>query len=343
MPAEWARHAATQLIWPHNRSTWPGSRLKKVERVFAEIIATLSQYEPVYVCVASEQIKIRAQKRLKQSVRSLHSESVHWIEISNNDCWTRDCGPIFVYDSDQEQFVITDWRFNAWGEKYPPFDADDALPKQIATYLDLECISIDMVLEGGSIEINEQGDLITSESVLLNPNRNPHLSKNEIEGHLKTYLGVENIIWLGEGLVGDDTDGHVDDTARFLDNETILCVRCTDPTDPNYDTLEENYRRLKLAKSVTGNTFNIEWLPLPHNQTRQPTVDGSRYVPASYANYYVCNGAVLVPTYDPETDEQALDLLGQYFPDRDIIGIPCADLVWGQGSIHCVTQQWYGV
>jgi agmatine deiminase len=343
MPAEWERHSATQLHWPHNRSTWPGKSLDAVERVYLEIIAALTRSEPVYVFAANDRIQQRAQKLLDRSNLSIDFKNLRWIIRPINDIWARDCGPIFVRKTDDSDDVaITDWEYNAWGGKYPPFDDDNRLPEFISNEFELPRYTAGMVLEGGSIEVNGVGDLLTTESVLLNPNRNPELSKSDIEKKLYDYLGAQNIIWLGEGLQGDDTDGHIDDLARFLNPQTILTVR-TKESDPNYTVLEENYERLCSARSVTGASFAIETLPLPQTQTSIPTVDGSEYVPASYANFYIANQAVLVPLYDDKTDGQALELFRHYFPDRDIVGIPCGDLVWGQGSIHCITQQWYGI
>jgi agmatine deiminase len=257
-----------------------------------------------------------------------------------NDVWARDCGPIFVRD--KNEFIITDWEYNAWGEKYPPWDSDNNIPGFIAEIFGIKRISTNMVLEGGSIDVNGVGDLLATESVLLNPNRNPSLTKKEIEHHLSTYLGVENIIWLKSGLAGDDTDGHIDDLARFLNEDTVLTMVCEDENDINYKALQENLEILQSATLKNGGKLNIEILPLPKTKIEGTTVDGSEFVPASYANFYVGNGCVLVPLYDERYDQQALDLLKKYFPDREIIGIDCADLVWGQGSIHCITQQLYG-
>ncbi|MDZ7714692.1 MAG: agmatine deiminase family protein [Balneolaceae bacterium] len=256
-----------------------------------------------------------------------------------NDVWARDCGPIFV-KNEEDEFVITDWEYNAWGGKYPPFEDDNKLPAYFADKYDIKLFEPGMVLEGGSIETNGNGILLTTESVLLNPNRNPDLSKEEIEKKLKEYLGVHKIIWLKEGLKGDDTDGHIDDLSRFLNENTILTM-VAEEGDVNYQALHTNFKILREATDLNGEPFNIETLPLPETKIEGTTVDGSEYVPASYANFYIANGVVLVPTYDVRYDEMALDLFENYFPERDVVGIPCADLVWGQGSIHCITQPWY--
>ncbi len=199
-----------------------------------------------------------------------------------------------------------------------------------------------MVLEGGSIETNGEGILLTTESVLLNENRNPELSKGEIEQRLKNYIGIEKIIWLKGGLAGDDTDGHIDEVARFLNRDTILAMACEQRGDVNDDVLQENLEILRRATDQYGCSFNIETLPMPQTKIEGTTVDGSQHVPASYANFYIANGVVLMPLYDERYDQQALDLLEKYFSGRDVHSIPSSDLVWGQGGIHCITQPWYG-
>lgn len=342
MPPEWHPHSGTQLHWPANRETWPGMRLERVERVYLDIIETLHKFEPVHLFVPDEGYKEKVMSFL--STRSVDFNRITFHIHPINDVWARDCGPIFIRrkENGNEDFAITDWQYNAWGGKYPPFEDDNKLPKYVADKYGITRFDPEMVLEGGSIEVNGEGVLMTTESVLLNPNRNPDLSKKEIEKRLKAYLGVRKIIWLKNGLAGDDTDGHVDDLSRFLDPGTILTMVVDDPSDVNYEALQKNLEILKQVRDIHGNLFTIETLPLPKTKIEGTTVDGSEYVPASYANFYIANGAVLVPLCDDRYDEQALDLFNIYFPDREIIGIPCADLVWGQGSIHCISQQWYG-
>ena len=337
MPAEWEMHSGTQLHWPHNRETWPGERLEKVEDVYAHIIEVLTQYEHVHLFVANEYIQQRAQTYLNK--RDINDEQLTFHQTKINDVWARDCGPIFVKDGNG--YVITNWIYNAWGEKYPPWSDDDELPVYVSDYLDIPRVDPAMVLEGGSIDTNGKGLFLTTESVLLNPNRNPSFSKADIERKLKNFLGAEHIIWLGKGLVGDDTDGHVDDLTRFLNENTVLTMISEDPEDVNAEVLQKNLEILKSVRLKDGLSLNIETLPLPKTKIEGTTVDGSSHVPASYANFYIANGVVLVPLYDERYDQQALDLFARYFSDRDVIGIPCADLVWGQGSIHCITQQWY--
>jgi agmatine deiminase len=346
MPAEWENHSATQLHWPSNKETWPGRRMDRVEEVYLNIIDILHRYEPV-ILLHDPSIK---RDYLDQMLnrRNINKKNVHLYSVPINDVWARDCGPIFVRaegsgKTTQGQFVITDWEYNAWGEKYPPFDSDNKLPGWFADTFGIDRIQTDMVLEGGSIETNGNGVLLTTESVLLNENRNPGLNRSEIEQNLKHFLGVEKVIWLKDGLAGDDTDGHIDDLSRFLNRNTILTMITGIEQDINYKALQENYEILKMSTDQNGEPFHIITLPLPHTRIEGTTVDGSEYVPASYANFYIANGVVLVPLYDKNYDDEVLALLGEYFPDHDIAGIECADLVWGQGSIHCITQQLYGL
>lgn len=337
MPAEWEERSATLLHWPSNKETWPGERLGRVELVYLNIIQSLSKFEKILLLVENVQIQKRVEDLFLGS--EIDPEQIQVEVYPINDIWVRDCGPIFVKAGDK--FVITDWEYNAWGEKYPPWDSDNKVPDFIAKTFEVESIKTDMILEGGSIDINGVGDLLTTESVLLNPNRNPSMNKEDIKVRLKKYLGVKNIIWLKSGLAGDDTDGHIDDLTRFLNEDTVLTMVCEDKEDVNYSVLQENLEILKSAKLANGNPLKIETLPLPRTKMEGTTVDGSEHVPASYANFYVANNCVLVPLYDKRHDQKALNLFKKYFPTREIIGIECSDLVWGQGSIHCITQQLY--
>lgn len=340
MPAEWETHSATQLHWPSNRETWPDERLERVEKVYLEIIKALHRYEPIHLFVANVEIAQRAIRLMKGYDIDLSQIILHTQKV--NDVWARDCGPIFVQNKNGK-YVILDWGYNAWGEKYPPFDADNYLPTYIASKFGIDKVEPNMILEGGSIDVNGEGVLLTTESVLLNKNRNPSLSKLDIEERLRKYLGLDQVIWLKDGLEGDDTDGHIDDITRFLNKDTVLTMVCEDKNDVNYSALQENLEILKSVRLKDGSPLNIETLPLPQTKIEGTTVDGSEYVPASYANFYIANGVVLLPLYDKRYDQQAIDLLSKYFPTRKVIGIDCADLVWGQGSIHCITQQWYGI
>ncbi|MEX2573717.1 MAG: agmatine deiminase family protein [Balneolaceae bacterium] len=341
-PAEWHRHAATQLHWPSNRKTWPGDRLHRVETVFLDIIQVLHRYEPILLLAEPAAIR-RAEKRLGEL--ELDRGRIFLTEYPVNDVWARDCGPVFIFRKfkNRLEYAVTDWEFNSWGGKYSPFGDDNRIPEFISRRYNLTRFRPGMVMEGGSVETNGEGVLITTESVLLNPNRNPGLHKSEVEQALRNYLGVDKIIWLKAGLAGDDTDGHVDDLCRFLDRNTVLTVLAENRDDVNFAVLQENHDLLKRAQDLLEEPLHIETLPLPDTRIEGKTADGSEFVPASYANFYIANGVVLMPFYDKRYDEQARNLLKQYFPDREVAGIPSSDLVWGQGGIHCVTQQLYGL
>jgi agmatine deiminase len=343
MPAEWEQHAATQLHWPSNRETWPGAALAKVEEVYLEIIYHLHMFETIILICDS---KIDADQIKKKMIsRDIDLGKVKIYSIPVNDVWARDCGPIFVKKTEDHgsEYLITDWEYNAWGGKYPPYDSDNALPEWFSKTFNLPLVKPGRVLEGGSIETNGEGIFLTTESVLLNPNRNPDLSKQEIEKLLGKYLGAQKIIWLKDGLAGDDTDGHIDDLSRFVNKNTIVTMVSDDPDDINYDTLQENLEILSCATDSEGKPFHIIELPMPVTKTELPAVDGSEYLPASYANFYIANGLVLVPLYDKTYDAEVLELFINLFPDREVEGIQCSNLVWGQGSIHCITQQLYGI
>lgn len=345
MPAEWHPHAATQLHWPSNRETWPGERLDRVEEVYGRILSVLSCREPVHLLVSGREAEERARKTLSRF--PAEAGRIHWHRRRINDVWARDCGPIFVRreeasGGESPEFALTDWEYNAWGGKYPPWDDDNALPRWFADRFSIPRFEAGMVLEGGAVETDGEGTLITTESVLLNPNRNPEMDRSDIEKRLRDYLGVEKVIWLEEGLAGDDTDGHVDDLTRFLAPGVLLTVTAGEE-DVNHRVLQRNLEILRSSTDAKGRDFAIETLPLPETRIRGTTVDGSEYVPASYANFYLANGAVLVPLYDDPNDAKAMDLFARRFPGRDIAGIPCSDLVWGQGSLHCVTRELYGI
>jgi len=344
MPAEWTPHSATLLNWPSNRETWPGERMSGVEKVFLQILETLLRYEPVVLLVHPDS-RTHAEKRIS-TIGGLNKR-LYMISHPVNDIWARDCGPIVVQrrlagGESPYDFLFTDWEYNAWGGKYPPWDEDNQIPGLLAEQFGVPVEKTGLVLEGGSIETNGEGVFLTTESVLLNPNRNPGLGRDEIEQALGNHLGAKQIIWLEAGLEGDDTDGHIDDLSRFLNPSTIMTVVTENRMNPNYKTLRKNLERLQMARKADGTSFRIVTLPLPETRINGTTVDGSIHVPASYANFYIANGAVLLPLYDPKVDEQALELFQNYFPSHDIVGIPCADLIWGQGSIHCITQQLYG-
>jgi agmatine deiminase len=334
MPAEWAPHRGTWLSWPHKEASWPG-KFGSVPGVFAALVRTLADREEVHINVAGP--------GMEASVRSLLTDAgadtgnVFFHANPTNDAWCRDHGPIFLERTGtggREQAIV-DWGYNAWGGKYPPYDLDDVVPSRIAEELRLPVFHPGIVMEGGSIDVNGRGALLTTEACLLNPNRNPELDRAGIERYLRDYLGVSKILWLGDGIVGDDTDGHVDDLTRFVDERTVVTAVEDDPSDENYEPLQANLERLRGMTDQDGHPLRVVPLPMP----RALYHDGQR-LPASYANFYIANGVVVVPTYDPPRDEAALATLAAAFPDREIVGIDCTDLVWGLGAFHCVTQQW---
>ena len=333
MPAEWEPHEATWLAWPHNLNTWPG-KFDLVPDIYIEIMRALHTHEPVYIYVEDTEMVTETRKLLQRE--GLNLSAVKFYEIPTDDTWARDHGPIFVsrLHENKPELAVTDWIFNSWGEKYGPWNLDDVVPQKIADLLRLPLFEPGIVLEGGSIDVNGQGTLLTTEVCLLNPNRNPTLTREDIETYLRSYLGVTNILWLGEGIVGDDTDGHVDDLARFVNPTTVVCALEDDPVDANYALLRDNFDRLQKMTDQDGNPLRVVPLCMP-----SPVVyDGTR-LPASYANFYIANGVVLMPTYDCPNDERAMATLQELFPTRQVVGIHCTDLVWGLGAIHCITQQ----
>ena len=338
MPAEWEPHQATYLVWPHNRDTWPG-KFEPIPAAFARIVAAIARFEPVRLIVedeaAQEEARPTIEAALGRSDRAL-LDRVQFAELVTNDSWIRDYGPIFVNrvsGSGPDQ-VALDWRFNSWGEKYGPWDLDDVVPRELGARFGFEVIEPGIVMEGGAIDVDGAGLLLTTEQCLLNPNRSPTLTRTEIEDYLRAYLGVRKVLWLGEGIAGDDTDGHVDDLARFVGAGTIVTVAEDDPADENYRPLGDNLRRLEILRDLVGRPFTIATLPMPpalyHEGTR---------LPASYANFYIANGAIVMPTFACASDATAAETLARLFPTRQVIGIPALDLVWGLGTIHCLTQQ----
>lgn len=331
MPAEWEPQAAIWLSWPHNRATWPG-RFRPIPRVFAQIVAQISRYEEVRInCAAS------LQPQAKRLCRSAGADmmKVTFYNHPTNDAWCRDSGPIFVKHDQTGEVAVTDWAYNTWGGKYPPYDLDNKLPPSIARKLKMRRFENDMVLEGGSIEVNGRGLLLTSEQCLLNKNRNPQFSRAEIEQNLKAYLGLNQVLWVGEGIIGDDTDGHVDDITRFYKPDGF--ITCVEPRrrDPNHGILAENLERLRSFRTPVGRKFDLVELPMP-----EPFGFRGQRVPASYANFLIINGAVLVPGFrQPKRDAAARTIIGDCFPGREIVSIDCYDLIWGLGTLHCISQQ----
>jgi len=340
MPAEWEPHEATWLAWPNNPEDWPG-KFQAIPWLYAEIIRLLATRERVHLLVDDEKEQRRAVSVLKRAHANLDNVSFH--QWPTNRVWTRDSGPIFVRDS-QGQVAITNWRFNAWA-KYSDWQLDDQIPDRAAELLnlaqwepavDLAGEQRRLVLEGGSIDTNGQGVLLTTEECLLSEvqQRNPAVSREQLERAFHDYLGIEQVIWLGRGIAGDDTHGHVDDITRFVGPSTILTAVEANTKDAKHELLAENFARLKAARAADGKQFTIVELPLP-----RPVVFRNQRLPASYANFYIANGLVLVPTFHDPNDRIALGILAELFPDREVIGIHAVDLVWGLGTLHCMTQQ----
>lgn len=333
MPAEWEPHEATWLAWPHNVDHWPG-KFDRIPPVFAAIIRALAPTEQVYICVNDHDMLLSAQTTLFQNdFPEVLLQQIRFFIIPTDSSWARDLGPIFVQDS-EHNLLITDWGFNAWGQKYEPYNLDNRVPKEIAKIFSLPSVEPGIILEGGSIDVNGKGILLTTEQCLLNPNRNPHLNRLQIEQILAKFLGISQVIWLKEGIVGDDTDGHVDDIARFVNENTIVAAKELDPLDENFPMLDENWKILEKAKNKNGDPFHLVALPMPH-----PVYDQGMRLPASYANFYIGNRVVLVPIFNCDQDQEALKILTPLFPGRHVIGIDCEDFVLGQGTIHCSTQQ----
>ena len=341
MPAEWEPHEATWIAWPHNREDWPG-KFASIPWLYAEIVRLLSAREIVHLIVASAAEHTRATSILNSAGAMLDRVAFHiW---PTDRVWTRDSGPIFVRNA-KGQAGLTDWRFNAWA-KYDDWHLDDKLPARVAKLLCLPSwqpviqnkngTKYRVVIEGGSIDTDGQGTLLTTEECLLSSvqQRNPGVSRAQLERVFHEYLGIEKTIWLNRGIVGDDTHGHVDDITRFVAADVIVTAVEPGITDPNHEPLAENLARLKAARTQKGKQYTIAELPLP-----KPVVFRGQRLPASYANFYIANGLVLVPTFHDRNDRIALNTLAQLFPDREVIGIHAVDLVWGLGTLHCMTQQ----
>lgn len=333
MPAEWAPHQATWLSWPHKRDSWPGV-FDEVPPLMAQAVAALSRSEMVRINVldAAHESTVSDLLAAAGAVR----DRVVFHRFPTNDAWCRDHGAIFVLRAGADApLAALDFGFNAWGGKYPPWALDDAIPPQMADALGVPVYPGGMVLEGGSIEVNGAGALLTTEQCLLHPNRNPGLDRATIEARLRETLGVEQILWLGEGIAGDDTDGHIDDIVRFVAEDTVVAAVERDPRDDNYGPLQRNLERLHGMRLAEGRPLRVVELPMPRPVIH---VDGER-LPASYANFYIANRVVLVPVFNDPADAEALAVLTRCFPDRELVPIDCRRLVAGLGAFHCLTQQ----
>ena len=332
-PAEWHRHTATWLSWPHKEASWPG-KINTVYSPYSQFIKVVSEGELVCINVSDAAMESFAQEQLLKE--NVNLKKIKFYHHPTNDAWCRDHGPAFLINPNAAQKkVIVDWGYNAWGDKYPPYDLDDVIPTLIGREYNIPVYHPGIVMEGGSVDFNGRGTLLTTTACLLNKNRNPHLNQKQIEDYLHDYYGVEQILWLGDGIIGDDTDGHIDDITRFVSEDTVVTVIEENKSDENYHLLQENFKELKKMRLLNGKQLNIVELPMP-----SPVIYEEQRLPASYANFYISNAAVVVPTYrDEKNDIKALDILTSCFPDRKVVGIDSTDVIWGLGSWHCLSQQ----
>ena len=333
MPAEWEPPTSTWLTWPHNPETWPGQNMEQVESDYLQIILAITQGEQAHILVQDKSVEEDIKTKLLSS--GVNMSQVFLYDIPTNDSWIRDYGPNFLVrdTEDCREIAINDWDFDSWGRKYK-WELDDLVTSIIAEQMDFPKFKPEIVLEGGAIEVNGRGTCLTTDSCILNPNRNDGIRRERMEEFLKNYLGVSKIIWLSGDLEGDDTDGHIDNLARFVNPTTIACSLEENERDVNFLGLQQNYERLQAAKDQDGNPLKIIPLPMPGYVGSE-----NERLPASYANFYITNNAVLVPIYEHSNDEKALDIISSLFPKRNIISIPCKTLIWGLGGIHCLTQQ----
>ena len=339
MPAEWAPHQGTWISWPHNEENWEEERLEKAAEALAQVVSELCTGETVHINVDNAPHEQRVRRHLKAAGIEQHiiHSTVRFHSFPTNDAWCRDHGGLFVIreeEGGQKRRAVTDWKFNAWGEKYSPYDLDDAIPIKMARALGAPRFEMDMVLEGGAVDVNGEGLLLAAEQSLLNPNRNPDWSRLEVEEMLREGLGVHKVGWLKGILAGDETDGHINNIVRFVDQQTVLAVREDNTDDVNYAPLEDNHERLQKMTNLKGKSLRVIELPMP-----APVFNGDRRLPASYANFYIGNRAVLFPTFGDPNDDRAGSILKRMFPHRQVVPVDCRALLDGCGAIHSMTQQ----
>lgn len=330
-PAEWELHEATWLSWPHKEASWPG-KIESIYAPYCEFIKVVAAGEKVRININDEDTKAIAIEHLNKVGADL--SNIEFFIHPTNDAWCRDHGPAFLLNEDRSKKAVIDWGYNAWGGKYPPYELDDVIPTLIAQQYKLPLYTPNIVMEGGSVEFNGAGTILTTTACLLNENRNPHLNKAQIEQYMMDYYGAKQVLWLGDGIVGDDTDGHIDDITRFVNENTVLTVVEENEADENYTLLQENLVVLKEMRLLNGEALNIITLPMP-----APVIHEDTRLPASYANFYIANQVVVVPTFRDANDQRALDIIQQAFPDRKVVGIDSTDIIWGLGSFHCLSQQ----
>ena len=322
-PAEWEPQSAVWLSWPRNPQTWPG-KFEPVPAEFAQFARAIAEYELVHILAGGS-----VMEQARQLVGGMKNITLH--DVETNDSWCRDHGPSFLTGN-----ALVDWEYNAWGGKYPPFDLDNQVPQRIAEITGRRRFAAGIILEGGAIDGNGQGTILTTESCLLNPNRNPQLGRDDLERYLRDYLGARKVLWLrGGGVAGDDTDGHIDQLARFVGPRTVVCATCDDTSDENYPPTHQNLGELRHMTDEDDRPLEVVPLPLPG-----PLYYSEQRLPASYCNFLIINGAVLVPQFgDRAADERACSILRELMPNREVRGLSSLDLVWGLGSFHCLSQQ----
>jgi agmatine deiminase len=331
-PAEFEPHVATWLSWPHKEASWPG-KIHTIYPFYCEFIRELTRGENVCINVSDEVMKLAATRQIAAAGADM--DKVQFFIHPTNDAWCRDHGPAFLINpSHEEKKIIVDWGYNAWGDKYPPYDLDDVIPTLVGKSLGLPVVDPGIVMEGGSVEFNGASTVLTSRACLLNPNRNPHLNQDEIEGYLRNFYGVDQVLWVDEGIVGDDTDGHIDDTVRFVNRNTVLTVIEESKSDENYQLLQHNLKQLKQMRLTDGQQLNIIELPMPDKMEYE-----DQRLPCSYANFYIANKSVIVPVFKSKNDDKALQIIQDCFPGRNVVGIDSREIIWGLGSFHCLSQQ----
>ena len=331
-PSEFEMHEATWLSWHHKEASWPG-KIDAIYPNYSLFVKYLAQSEKVRINVLDAAMQSSATAHLVKA--GVNMDQVSFYLHPTNDAWCRDHGPAFLINPAAEQKkVIVDWNYNAWGNKYPPYDLDDVIPTLIGKHFDIPVYHPGIIMEGGSVEFNGTGTILTSTSCLLNPNRNSHLNRDQIENYLFDYYGANQVLWVEDGIVGDDTDGHIDDTIRFVNEDTVLTVVESNTQDENYTILQENLAQLKKMRLLNGKQLNIVELPMP-----DAVIYEDQRLPASYANFYISNRYVIVPTFRSKMDDKALLIISEAYKNREVVGIDSTDIIWGLGSFHCLSQQ----
>ncbi|MGO1597671.1 MAG: agmatine deiminase family protein [Sphingobacterium sp.] len=330
-PAEWEEQEALWLSWPHKEESWP-DKIELIYPFYATFIRLVAEDQLVRINVADQTMKDFALSYISAAGANL--QHVEFYFHPTNDAWCRDHGPAFLVNRSTGEKAIVDWGYNAWGGKYPPFDLDDIIPTRIADALGVKLFTPPIVMEGGSVDFNGQGTILTTTSCLLNKNRNPQLSQEQIERYLMDYYGQKQVLWLDDGIVGDDTDGHIDDITRFVSADTVLTVVEENPGDENYEVLQKNLQDLKKMTLSDGRSLKVIELPMP-----SAVMWEDQRLPASYANFYIANKIVVVPVFQDKNDQKALEIIQTCFPDRKVVGVDSIDIIWGLGSFHCLSQQ----